>query len=159
MTEIMQNVNSMKLTKLEFKVLQSFKTPSSHEYYPEGHNLEEIATVVFGKDVFNVERRGGRYVGDVNICYAAKSSLSRTLKNLWQKELVKKCQPIYIRKWQHLEDRDGSILKFYGIAQRYLRIIWLRYGRYVVEELDFQFLPDRCHVWWMLTDKAKGLMP
>ena len=160
MTEPMQNVNLIKLTKLERKVLQSFKTQPKDEEYPEGHNLEEIATVVFGKDVLNVERRGGHYCTGISICYAAKSSLSRTLKQLHQKGLVKKCIPVYNRGWIKREDVDGSPICFYGTKDKALKVTSKNdSGLWVVEWLSFRYLPSGCHVWWMLTDKAKGLVP
>jgi hypothetical protein len=135
------------------------KAKNGYSDYPEGNDIAGIAVIVFGKAVLHVERRGGSYCGDVSLCYSAKSSLSRSLKQLHQKGLVKKCFPVYERGWIIFDDRNGVKRRYYGVRNKALKATWKDdKGLWVVEWLAFRSLPGGCHVWWMLTERGKDLI-
>lgn len=158
---IQTKVNSIKLTKLEKKVLAALskgKPREEYQYHPEeGNDTRGIAELVFGKEVFHCERRGGQYCFNITLCYAAKSSLSRVLKSLWLKGLVKRCRPIYRYGWHKADEDLGP---FYGKMRlmQFLRVVSIdEKGMFHLQELHFKQLPYRCRVWWMLTEKGKEL--
>jgi len=148
-----QDVNSIKLTKLEKKVLTALlELKPQEEYCPkEGNNIEGIASIVYGEEVFGCERRGGHACVDLSVCYAAKSSLSRALKSLWKKGLVKKCKPIYESYW--VKGNESGV-GFYNRELVHLRAVSIDFDRYRIEEISVKHLPDRTHVWWLLTEKG-----
>lgn len=157
----MEVVNLIKLTKLEKQVLVALlegKPKGEYDYYPdEGSDVKGIAKILYGSDVFGCERRGGRICMDLqgSVCYAVKASLSRTLKQLFRKGLVKRCKPIYASFWvkANPEYESGG---YYTRRIRYLRAISIHNGgKYRVEEIQCRELPERCHVWFMLTDEGK----
>jgi len=126
-------------------------------HYPEGNDIRGIAKLVYGEEVLDRVRRGGHYCSDVSLCFAAKSSLSRTLKNLWEKGLVKKCKPIRRYGW-FKENKELDRASFYGVLWQFLKAVSINEnGLFVVEKIDFKTLPWKCHVWWMVTDKGKSL--
>ena len=155
-----KSVNSIKLTKLEKRVLEALSQPRSkdkYEHYPdEGNDQKGLGKLVFGDDVLNCERRGGHFCSDISMCYATRSSLSRILKQLFLKGLVKRCEPIYYYGWTPRYDENSC--GYYGKTKRFLRAISIEYGRYKIEEWPFRELPYRCHVWWILTEKAKHVL-
>lgn len=152
--QTVQIVNSVKLTKLEQKILQSFSQPAKDEYYPEGHSINEIALLIYGSKALTNYSIGNQIKAPV------KSSLSRSLKQLHHKGLVKKGVPIYRYGWIINEDLDGSAIKYYGKIESFLKATSKNdNGLWHVESLSFKSLPDGCHVWWMLTGKAKEFQP
>jgi hypothetical protein len=158
MSELVLMVNSIKLTKLERDVLLVLSQAPDSEYYPEGNDIYSIAKKVFGDAVLDCERRGGHHCSDLRLAHAAKSSISRTLKNLFHKGLVKRCIPIYHYGWTRVHFRDGTTNGFYGKLRdlQFLKAASINeHGLCVVEKLAFKELPDRCHVWWILTEKGK----
>jgi len=154
-----ENVNLCKLTKLEKKVLAALSKQRVERmfHYPEGNDITGIAKLVYGEEVLDCARRGGHHCSDVSLCFAAKSSLSRTLNRLYQTGLVKKCKPIRHYGWfkrNNELDRGG----FYGILWKFLKTVSINEkGLFVVEKLNFKDLPWKCHVWWMLTDRGRKL--
>lgn len=152
-------VNLIKLTKLERKVLLALSKPTPQEkcgYYPsEGNNVKGIAKCVYGEEVLDCESRGGYYVQNLGVCYAAKSSLSRVLKRLWEKGLVKKCKPIYESFWMKAGTGRYGGPGYWRRQLMYLKAVSIISGRYHVEEVSANQLPDRTHIWWMLTEKGK----
>ena len=160
-----ENVNSIKLTKLETKVLAALKKGKPKErfsHFPEGNDIQGIARIVWGDEVFNCAKRGGHYCSDVTLCYAAKSSLSRVLKKLWQYGLVKRCKPIYHYGWYkpYIDQNGEKYSGFYGLIRelQFLRAISLtETGQYNVEKILFKSLPYHCRVWWILTDRGRKL--
>jgi hypothetical protein len=117
-------VNSIKLTKLEKSVLKALAQPCPREHskgYPEGSDEYGIAATVWGSDVLNTEKRGGYFCGDVSLAYAARSSLSRVLKRLLFRGLVKKCKPVYQRGWVRGMLPSGEKYGYYGLAAQFLR--------------------------------------
>ncbi len=160
-------VNSIKLTKLERRVLKALFEKRVAEYgnYPnEGNNVEGITKIVYGDRALNCEKAGGHYVSDVSVCYSAKSSLSRTLKSLWMKGMVKKCHPRYRRYWHKPNEwnRERVGGGFYGADLMGLDASWINeegisYTNYI-RASGFSQLPHRTRVWWILTDKGKDVV-
>ena len=104
-------VNSIKLTKLERKVLKALFEKRVTEYgsYPdEGNNVEGIAKIVYRDQVLNCEKAGGHKISNLSVCYSAKSSLSRVLNRLVKKGLVKRCTPYYHGRWEVADKERGS---------------------------------------------------
>ena len=166
-TPIEQTVNSIKLTKLERKILSAIfegRKPSCPEFAKYevsiGSDYEGIAEIVFGDSVLHTDKKNGHFCTDLSVCYAAKASLCRSLKNLFKKGLVKKCHPIYRRGWQKPDewDKEHGIGAFYTKVSEELRVTCVNeQGQTSNETLrigQYQHLPHRCHVWWMLTEKG-----
>jgi hypothetical protein len=152
-------VNSIKLTKLEKSVLEAISQPKPRghsENYPEGSDEFGIASTIWGDQVLNRESRGGHFCGDVSLAHSARSSLSRTLKQLLFKGLVKKCKPVYQRGWvRGTLISSGEKYGLYDIVSKFLRAQWLGDSGWRYEKLNFERLPRGCHVWWQLTEKGK----
>ena len=161
-------VNSIKLTKLERRILEvlSKQRPrESYDYYPEeGNDTRGIASMVYGEKVLKRERVGGNYCSDISIAYSAKSSLSRALKSLWNKGLVKRCKPRYRRYWHKPDDWDrerGRSIGFYGADLMGLNDSWVNekgiYCTDYIRASSFSKLPRRTKEWWILTDSGKDV--
>lgn len=151
-----QTVNSIKLTKLEKKVIIAlFNSPQWIEPYketrPEGNNVYGIAKQVYGESVLNPYQ-------DLSLKYSVRSSLNRILKHLWKRELVLKCRPNYYYSWEKVKDRNGTVIGWWGKTLRYLRSYkYDERGSNFVSVPRFARLPDRTHIWWLLTDKGRDL--
>ena len=156
-------VNSIKLTKLEGRVLNALFEKRVAEYgnYPdEGNNVDGIAKIVYGDKVLNREKIGGPYVSNTSVCYSAMSSLSRVLTRLVKKGLVKRCTPYYHGSWEVADKERGSVGFWY---RRLLNLS----SSWVDEEGDwrtdtimigrFARLPHGTRVWWILTDRGKDV--
>ena len=153
-------VNSIKLTKLERRILKALskKRPrESYEYYPEeGNDTYGIASIAYGRDVLNPYHN--TYLTD-----SAKSSLSRALKSLWRKGMIKKCLPRYRRYWHKPDDwnKERGVVGFYGADLTGLNASWLNekgvYCTDYIRASGFSQLPHRTRVWWILTDRGKDV--
>ena len=85
-----------------------------------------IAELVYGEEVFNRERRGGpKLQMGPKICYAAKSSLSRSLNGLWKKGIVKKGLAEYNSFWYKEEYLDGSKIGYWTHEVSGLELVWI----------------------------------
>lgn len=167
-TRMLKYVNLMWLTmlsKLDIKILRSLQNTratsklSDIYFRPEGNDTAGIAEAVWEKHMSD----------------SAKTSLSRSLKKLYEKGLVKKGVPIYSYGWRK---RDKDIPDSTGIWGRidkdsYLLTTEILPGGYVnkerlpfvVEEGEPNFwgqrnrrymeLPYGMKKWWMLTSKGK----
>lgn len=161
-------VNSIKLTKLEGRVLKALskQRPSeSYEYYPkEGNDTCGLASMVYGQNVLNCAQVGGYYTSNLSVAYSAKSSLSRTLKNLWRKGIVKKCHPEYRSYWHKPDERgrERGDVGFYGADLKGLNASWLNEeGDQCTDHIQaysFSQLPPRTRVWWIPTDRGKDVI-
>ena len=161
-------VNSIKLTKLEGRILKALskqRPMESYDYYPkEGNDTCGLASMVYGQQALNCERVGGRYVSNLSIAYSVKSSLSRTLKNLWKKGIVKKCLPEYRRYWHKPNERDRETIGggFYGADLKGLNASWINedgvHCTSFIRASGFYSLPHRTRVWWIPTDRGKDVI-
>ena len=95
--------------------------------------------------------------------YSISSSLSRALKKLWHKGLLKKCKPSYEYRWHKLGpyDESGSV-GYYGKDFQNLRAFEFKNGnKFPTETLirvpRYTQLPHKTHVWWILTEKGKDI--
>ena len=155
-------VNSIKLTKLERRVLKALFEKRVTEYgsYPdEGNNVEGIAKIVYGDKVLHRERIGGHYVSNLSVCYSAKSSLSRVLKQLVKKGLVKRCTPYYHGRWEGVDKESGSV-GFWNRRLLNLSSCWVDeegdWRKGTISIGRFTVLPHGTRVWWVLTDRGKA---
>uniref|UniRef100_A0A6M3LY08 Uncharacterized protein n=1 Tax=viral metagenome TaxID=1070528 RepID=A0A6M3LY08_9ZZZZ len=161
-------VNSIKLTNLEGRVLEALskqRPRESYEYYPkEGNDTCGLAAMVYGQGALNCERVGGNICSGVSVAYSAKSSLSRALKSLWMKGMVKKCHPRYRRYWHKPNewDRERGDVGFYGADLTGLNASWVNeegvHCTDYVRASGFSQLPHRTRVWWILTDREKDIV-
>jgi hypothetical protein len=145
-----KSVNLIKLTPMEFRVIEALNQPQN-EGYPEGHGTNELAVLVYGSKALTHYSMGDEITSSV------KTSLSRVLKQLFEKGCVRRCKPVYHYGWIKLY--GASIGGYYGVIEKKLKVIWRQKdGSYVGEWRQFEFLPFGCHVWWMLTPEAKELL-
>jgi hypothetical protein len=151
--------NLIKLTPLEKRVLIAVATPVKKEsnYFYEGYNTEGIASQVYGDEVLN------DYYHNLSICPAAKSTLSRTLKSLFNKGMVKKCKPHYRYRWGRYGDDepDGPDYNFPCKDLEHLDARYKKDDKIIDETIrvpTFTSLPKRTHVWWMITDKGAAYL-
>jgi len=161
-------VNSIKLTKLEGRILKALskqRPRESYEYYPkEGNDTCGLASMVYGQRALNCERVGGNICSGVSVAYSARSSLSRALKSLWKKGIVKKCHPEYRRYWHKPNEwnRERMGGGFYGADLTGLNasevdeegVLYTNY----IRASGFSTLPHRTRVWWILTDSGKDVI-
>jgi len=158
-------VNSIKLTKLEGRILEALskqRPRDSYEYYPkEGNDTCGLASMIYGQKVLNCAQVGGHYCSNLSVAYSAKSSLSRALKSLWRKGMVKKCRPRYRRYWHKADEwqREAGLGGFYGADLTGLNASWLNEeGVHCTDYIwasGFSELPTRTRVWWIPTDVGK----
>lgn len=153
-------VNSIKLTKLEGRILKTLtkeRPRESIEYYPkEGNDTYGIASIVYGRDVLDP-------YSNASLTDSAKSSLSRALKSLWRKGMVKKCHPEYRRYWHKPNEWNREIMGggFYSADLMGLDASWVNeegvHCTDYVRASGFSQLPHRTRVWWILTDRGKDV--
>jgi hypothetical protein len=157
-------VNSIKLTKLEGKVLRFLsenRQKEEYEYPPEeGNDILHIASKIYGAEALtsNLWRTG--------VKESPKSSISRTLRALWNKGLVKVGKPHYRKYWCKCSDYDkekGFGGGFNSVELVGLNVAWLNNKEvYCTDYIRFfkrTTLPLQTKKWWLLTDKGKEVAP
>jgi hypothetical protein len=154
MMQTTEIVNLIRLTKLENHALEAI---AQHD---KGCNTLQIAKDVWGAPVLGREKRRGHNCYNMPLCYAAKSSLSRTLKQLWLKGLVVKCKPIHYYGWVKVTFKTGEKGAYWGKARNFLRGMWFMDGQVYSNEIEIDKfdLPENCRVWYFITQKGKESM-
>lgn len=162
-----KNINFIKLTKLERKVLiVLFNSPRREEYkgsfhkLPEGCDTQSIAKGIY-EDPFSRHD---------HLKASVRSSLSRILNNLWKKGLIFKCYPRYTKTYWH-KDEWGEGDGFPGRDYEGLMAIqWReyidvfskqekmeRFGTFL-SAAKYDQLPHNTKIWWILAEQGKAAL-
>lgn len=151
-----ENVKLINLTIRGKQVLVAlFHSPQREGEYeekrPEGNNVYGIAKQVYGSSVLKPHL-------NLSLKPSVRSSLNRLLKHLWKKGLILKCRPRYRYGWYKSPGYWEDSLAYW--EKRFEGLEGYEYGNVRPEFISvppFTRLPNRTHVWWILTAKGCDL--